>query len=1522
MTNSRSIRIFLSSTFRDLQKERSHLVKKIIPSLKEYGKKHNVDVSVVDLRWGVTESESRTGKVLEICFDEISRTRPYFIGIIGGRYGWMPQVKDIPNIEHLGAKFPWFKECLEQGMSITEMEMQYGAMQSEVPVDASFFIGDGKPSMRDAEGSENRRKLERLKEKVRDAAKDGKCTVDDFDSVETLGSLFFERVKNIIDIHFPDTTDDSDLRTLQQQESYLQSLREVYSADAAWLNIDEDEVEGDKRIVAVVYGEPGSGKTAYLANLFPGGVLIYERYIVDEDAETEQDEAIEIVTVPIIHTVVGELSTSLDDIKRLFDKSIEVRRLDSSKPILWIVDGVERLSDNEINMQLGFFNRLADNIKVIVATSDKMMADFYRRLGGLRQFEAIESLRDNQVMWLVEAYLKQASKTLDGRQHLHILGNPMLRNPALLKLFIAELIQVGEFEHINEWIDYYLDAKTPVELMERIYRRMENDFGEEQVRAVLQIMAFSPIGLPDEENILPKGVGKLEFTAIVGALESVVSHSNNTIHFVQPVALEAALQRYVKENKTQKQVVSRCIRILKKAAYKYKRNAYYRGFYMQGLTRLIFRYKSSFRMMLFYKLHPLSSLLALPELDIVALLTGNKWFNPLLTPLLFLLNRREIQQLRGRKTTDIEVLSSQCFELLYETDSDKLEAVVAGKKTSFENKDISYAAIESVEKHIEYLQLVIALQRLGRWEESERFLSAVDDFVAWINNLLFVFALLDQTLHERGDISVCIEAFNKSKSAISQLVDNKKQEDLAVWFDIFNILVLLAYRADEGYKKAIELCHNPKCNVHHLYTISKMVSVRKELLLENSLTEKQYNLFFAEFYCLMSEYENDESAYSSLNLASYYFKSCHMYDKAIDCCAKMVKIARSNEGQEWRKKEYDGLVGRYNCISSSSCFGAEDKLSMLEQIIEQNPIAGKPEEQSVLNQKAGFEAREIFLNTGDIKYRDKSLTYLRLSNEMAGVGQEGGLFYNINTMTDTLFRSFLQSSKGFTDSHFIPWILQQYDTVPSNLVNRTFFECKSQLLTMQGRYEEAMDILSSSVNIPGDKADLVHQALYVVEFWNTPENDTRSFPVLPEGAVPMLYRLCQLRNGIAFTWGRLRLGKLLAERLEYKLNSGNAVWTDAKILSQLYKGRGDIEKGRDLLLFCCDDSLQNEWRETEEVIRFALEYDGKPTGWDSIAGFVVERLNAIYDNIRIPQSLGYIARLYAISKEDFETQKNSAIALNQWSSQIGQNVYFWSMQLSCLVDSAEKLYNGGGQEQNQEFDRLKQRAKWFVDIILDNKFDITSTIQIENDDKPLALREILLNTADFLADHTDNDSNRYSLYQFVYKPLGCKEAKSLPESMVDWFDKNISDDYILPDDQCEAWLNEYNDPEVTADMVRIYYRIVSAYENENYAKVVELWPLLDDAIKSHEVHIYHSYAESLARKMRYEEAAVQLGIYLSNFDYDEESAALLSFLQLKTRHSDDAHKTYDTLCERNELPEGITTFDQWSDYVYGKYCQP
>jgi len=114
----RVVRVFVSSTFRDMYAERDELAKFTFMELRHRCRERQVELVEVDLRWGITDEQASEGKVLPICLAEIQRTRPYFIGMLGERYGWVPD--EIPPA--LIEQEPWLRDMLEEAMELHNEE--------------------------------------------------------------------------------------------------------------------------------------------------------------------------------------------------------------------------------------------------------------------------------------------------------------------------------------------------------------------------------------------------------------------------------------------------------------------------------------------------------------------------------------------------------------------------------------------------------------------------------------------------------------------------------------------------------------------------------------------------------------------------------------------------------------------------------------------------------------------------------------------------------------------------------------------------------------------------------------------------------------------------------------------------------------------------------------------------------------------------------------------------------------------------------------------------------------------------------------------------------------------------------------------------------------------------------------------------------------------------------------------------------------------------------------------------------
>ena len=188
--------IFLSSTFKDMDFERDVIKFRVIPALNRRFRDRRIELQAIDLRLGVNtekmSEEQSERKVLSVCTSCIDSARPFFIGLIGQRYGWVPPVERWK--EFMAGLSDEERSILKDtaGCSVTEMEIVYGAL-SQGSFDSShvlFYLRDEssyeaipeemKSVFCDTD-EDSRRKLETLKAKVQKlfgerGGQDDRCT--------------------------------------------------------------------------------------------------------------------------------------------------------------------------------------------------------------------------------------------------------------------------------------------------------------------------------------------------------------------------------------------------------------------------------------------------------------------------------------------------------------------------------------------------------------------------------------------------------------------------------------------------------------------------------------------------------------------------------------------------------------------------------------------------------------------------------------------------------------------------------------------------------------------------------------------------------------------------------------------------------------------------------------------------------------------------------------------------------------------------------------------------------------------------------------------------------------------------------------------------------------------------------------------------------------------------------------------------------------------------------------------------
>jgi WD40 repeat protein len=100
-SSSRTIRVFVSSTFSDMKVERDLLQRDVFPRVRQFCLSNGFRFQPIDLRWGVPEEAGRDNRTVRICLRELKRCqaggpKPNFLILLGDRYGWRPLPEAVP----------------------------------------------------------------------------------------------------------------------------------------------------------------------------------------------------------------------------------------------------------------------------------------------------------------------------------------------------------------------------------------------------------------------------------------------------------------------------------------------------------------------------------------------------------------------------------------------------------------------------------------------------------------------------------------------------------------------------------------------------------------------------------------------------------------------------------------------------------------------------------------------------------------------------------------------------------------------------------------------------------------------------------------------------------------------------------------------------------------------------------------------------------------------------------------------------------------------------------------------------------------------------------------------------------------------------------------------------------------------------------------------------------------------------------------------------------------------------------
>ncbi|MDD3586125.1 MAG: tetratricopeptide repeat protein, partial [Thermoguttaceae bacterium] len=555
----RTIRVFVSSTFRDMSAERSCLMETTFPRIQKYCSEKNVYFIPLDLRWGITEEQSQSGKVAEVCLQSIKRSKPFFIGLLGKRYGWTPDKIELNNNPGMKFDFPFVEPDFQQGLSITEVEMQYGVLRESEPMNAAFWLrSEEMPTpneFQEQPGTEAYEKLEKLKSEIQSQ---DKYPVGQYVSLEDLDEQVYHRVIQLVDELFPGEglTEFENLQL--QQNAFARYRTRLYvgrDSDFDRLNIFAD---GSSQNL-VITGLAGNGKSALLANWMRSRCdLSFASCFVGASPRSDYPEEILKFLIGQLNPdseimqpkeenklLTGNISKSLDELRNEFGNAlVDWYRKNPGRKLVLLIDGMNQIPSTGNYKLLNWIPLLPDNVKLICSTwSDDPTMEVFKR----RHFESMDvaPLTVDQRKEIIVQFLQDRERSLLPGQIDRIASCGITSSPMVLRTLLDELCVFGSHEELDARINWYLSADSEIAFFAQVLERLEQNFGEKPVSSFLTVLAASRYGLSNEELLaIVPDCTLFDWQQVAYALDSHFIVRAGLNDFAHGLIREAAMERY------------------------------------------------------------------------------------------------------------------------------------------------------------------------------------------------------------------------------------------------------------------------------------------------------------------------------------------------------------------------------------------------------------------------------------------------------------------------------------------------------------------------------------------------------------------------------------------------------------------------------------------------------------------------------------------------------------------------------------------------------------------------------------------------------------------------------------------------------------------------------------------------------------------------------------------------------------------------------------------------------------------
>jgi tetratricopeptide (TPR) repeat protein len=524
------LRLFVSSTFRDLMGEREVLVKKIFPKLRELCRERGVHFTEIDLRWGITAEEARTGKVVRICLEEIEKCSPYFLGILGSRHGWQPGAEVLANDPALAEDFPSLPAMIADGRSITEIEFLHGAILPKNT--ASAFIYSRQNTSAEADES----KLMLVRERVSEAG----VPLRSFLTPDELGELVLRDLTAVIERDFALTHEPDALALMRgPHEAFSVNRRRSYVADPGYVKLFGQFVQGEGSPL-VLTARSGLGKSSLVAYLAANykeqneNAFVVTHFVGASSAASGANDIIRHVMTEIKdrYSLSDELPNEDSRLREEFP--LWLAKVQSEKLVL-AIDALNQLPvvDNELGWLPEY---IPPNVRLVVSATEGISYDnLHKRAWQEAEVRPLTSAMRHSI---AVGFLSKYHKSLTDAEFAMIAGEPKCESPLFLRTVLEELRVFGVYEEYETHLAACLASPDERELFQHVLSRLEGIYGIETVRSVMRAIWAARYGASENELLEITRRTRLDLSLLIAGLE---------YHLMQPAGLYTFFHQYLRD---------------------------------------------------------------------------------------------------------------------------------------------------------------------------------------------------------------------------------------------------------------------------------------------------------------------------------------------------------------------------------------------------------------------------------------------------------------------------------------------------------------------------------------------------------------------------------------------------------------------------------------------------------------------------------------------------------------------------------------------------------------------------------------------------------------------------------------------------------------------------------------------------------------------------------------------------------------------------------------------------------------